>query len=114
VLGYVLSHPWRSGEGPALNTLLVRIPDAPTTHYVHDLALLPEARGQGAAAPEIARLAAAARASGIPEMSLTALPGTVPFWTRQGFRQTAKPVPAGAGYGGGARHMIRHLTGPVP
>ena len=47
VLGYAVSHPGRLGRPPALDSLLGRIsPDADCL-YLHDVALLPEARGLG-------------------------------------------------------------------
>ncbi len=47
--GYVVSHPWRDATPVPLNTLLAALPPQPTTLYLHDLALLPTARGTGAA-----------------------------------------------------------------
>ncbi|HUZ62235.1 MAG TPA: GNAT family N-acetyltransferase, partial [Acetobacteraceae bacterium] len=48
IIGYILSHPWLSGQPPTLNSFLERLPSAPDTFYIHDVALLPEARGAGA------------------------------------------------------------------
>src|SRR6478735_1660464 len=53
--GYVVSHPWRDAAPVPLNTLLVALPPQPATLYLHDLALLPAARGTGAA-DEVVRL----------------------------------------------------------
>ncbi|WP_348384902.1 GNAT family N-acetyltransferase, partial [Streptococcus pneumoniae] len=62
--GYVLSHPWLFGQLPALNALLGHLPGAPSTYYIHDIALLPEARGSGAASAIVATLVAHATAQG--------------------------------------------------
>ncbi|MDU3046646.1 GNAT family N-acetyltransferase, partial [Bradyrhizobium sp.] len=61
IAGYVISHPWHLGEPPALNALLGGLPEAAATYYVHDLALLPDARGSGAASWIVAQLVRQAR-----------------------------------------------------
>ena len=109
--GYIISHPWRLGQPPALNTLLGALPGDADTWYIHDLALHPNARGTGAAATIIAILA---RAANLPTMSLIAVGRSPAFWARQGFRPA--PLPAGklASYGAGASHMVRaRIPGPV-
>ncbi len=83
--GYILSHPWRRGMLPALNALLGAIPENADTYYIHDLALLPAARGSGAAAQIVAHLTRHARAAGFASMSLVAVNGSQGFWERQGF-----------------------------
>lgn len=86
VVGYILSHPWREGAPPALNALLGELPARASTYYIHDIALLPEARGGGAGAVIIARLMEQARAAGLASLSLVAVSGTAGFWRRFGFR----------------------------
>lgn len=54
--GYVIAHPWRLGQPPALNSLLGALPAAADTLYIHDIALLPERRGGGAAGRALERL----------------------------------------------------------
>lgn len=44
ILGYRIAHPWMLDEPPDLNSLLARLPATPDTLFLHDLALLPEAR----------------------------------------------------------------------
>ena len=83
--GYVLSHPWRSGELPALNALLGALPEDADTYYIHDLALLPVARRIGAASFIVEALAKHARAHGFPNMSLVAVNASQSFWERHGF-----------------------------
>lgn len=116
-LGYALSHPWFLAEPPPLNQRLGRLPDAPTTYYVHDLALLPAARGRGFAAQAADRLAAHARAAGFDNLSLVAVSGSWLFWERAGFR--VRPVGPGleaklAGYGAEAAFMVRALADAGP
>ncbi|WP_246741440.1 GNAT family N-acetyltransferase [Bradyrhizobium aeschynomenes] len=106
IAGYVISHPWHLGEPPALNVVLGQLPSPATTYYIHDLALLPEARGTGAAGRIVAQLRLHARELGLPSLSLVAVNRSVPFWEKQGFA-----IAPGDGdvssYGGDARLMIR-------
>lgn len=82
-LGYVLAHPWRLGSVPALDTVLGTLPEAADTFYLHDLALLPGARGTGAAGRIVRKLIEGAK--DYPTMSLVAVNGSQPFWSRFGF-----------------------------
>lgn len=90
--GYVISHPWLAGAVPALNSLLGRLPDMPSTYYLHDLALLPAARGGGAAGRGVADLVRQAGESGFGRMSLVAVGGSAAFWRRQGFAPVDVPA----------------------
>ena len=47
VLGYAVSHPGRLGRPPALDSRLGELPSDADCLYLHDVALLPEARGLG-------------------------------------------------------------------
>jgi ribosomal protein S18 acetylase RimI-like enzyme len=102
VLGYALSHPW-AGPPPALNRLLGGVPARPQAWYVHDLAILPGARGGGEGAAGAALLLARADGLGLPAL-LVAVSGSAPFWARLGFRAVAA---AGASYGADAVVMRR-------
>lgn len=84
--GYVLSHPWRFKQLPALNALLGAVPSDADTYYIHDLALLNKARGTGAAAMIVGEIQRHARAQGFANMSLVAVNGSLPFWHKHGFR----------------------------
>lgn len=92
VSAYIISHPWRQLEPPSLNTLLGKLPDAPTTYYIHDIALLPKARGSGAASMVIAELLGHAASTGAQNASLVAVGGTEGFWGRHGFQMFEDPV----------------------
>ena len=109
--GYILSHPWRSGSMPALGTLLGAIPADADTYYLHDLALLPRARGTGAAAMIVGDMLRHARASGFAGVSLAAVNGSLPFWYKHGFRALDVPELAGklASYEGAARFMVKRF-----
>jgi GNAT superfamily N-acetyltransferase len=111
VRGYVLSHPWRSGAPPALNSLLGALPKSPDTYYLHDLALLPEARGFGAGSAVVAALAEQARTKRLSTLSLVAVHGSAAFWRRHGFAAVEDAALAEKlrSYGADARFMVRRL-----
>lgn len=88
-MGYVLAHPWTLAGPPALNSRLGGIPETPDTFYIHDLALLPLARGTGAARRIVETLIGVAR--DFPSMSLVAVNGSVDFWARFGFAVEDRP-----------------------
>ncbi len=110
--GYLVSHPWHAGAVPALNALLHRLPPDADTFYLHDLALLPAARGSGAARAIVEQMAEHSRGRGLASMSLVAVNGSVPFWQRLGFRIEDCPALAEklASYEDAARLMLRRLT----
>jgi GNAT superfamily N-acetyltransferase len=110
-LGYVLSHPGRFAEPPPLDTRLGALPEPATTYYVHDLALLPEARGSGAGSVVVGDLVRLARAAELANLSLVAVNDSAGFWRRQGFRPVADPGLDAklASYGGGAQFMVRDV-----
>ncbi|WDR00361.1 GNAT family N-acetyltransferase [Devosia sp. J2-20] len=111
--GYVLSHPWRFKELPALNALLGAVPDDADTYYIHDLALLNKARGTGAAAMIVGEIQRHARGRGFAHMSLVAVNGSLPFWHKHGFRALSPSVLAPeliaklASYEATARFMVK-------
>ncbi|WP_207546457.1 GNAT family N-acetyltransferase [Methylobacterium indicum] len=106
--GYAVGHPWRSGSVPDLDTLLGALPERADAWCIHDVALLPEARGQGAAAAVVGLMLAQAARHGLPEVVLVAVGDAAGFWRRHGFRPLAAPAPAG--YGAGAALMARALA----
>ncbi len=111
ILGYAISHPWHFGQPPKLNTPLERLPVPAETYYIHDIALLPEARGTGAGSAVIRLLAGQAQASGLASVSLVAVNGSAGFWQKHGFDAvtdaavTAKLL----SYGASSSFMVRRL-----
>ncbi|WHO40794.1 GNAT family N-acetyltransferase [Sphingobium sp. AP49] len=105
-LGYLITHPWAGDRPPALDRLIDRLPDAPDRYYLHDLALLPEARGTGAAAAAVDLIVAQARTAGFDRITLTAINGADAFWRRQDFVDL--PVVADS-YGADSVSMVRML-----
>jgi GNAT superfamily N-acetyltransferase len=108
---YVLSHPWAAESCPPLNRLLGALPEPAGCFYIHDLALMPAARGSGAAPAIVAALADHAASLGLAAMSLVAVNGSAGFWRRQGFAEAEVPALADklASYGPDARFMVRDL-----
>ncbi|UYQ72163.1 GNAT family N-acetyltransferase [Pelagibacterium flavum] len=104
--GYILAHPFRLGALPALNTVLGGLPEPCDTLYIHDLALLPAARGTGAARQIVQALFPLAAPFGA--LSLVAVNGSVSFWTRMGFAVTdAEHLAAKlSSYAPDARYMV--------
>ena len=112
LVAYVVSHPWRHLEPPALNALLGALPTQPSTFYIHDLALAPEVQGTGAGGEIVALLADHASVTGLSSMSLIAVNGSSGFWQRQGFEAVQDPLldPKLRSYGDDARFMVRSLV----
>ncbi|MBZ6076377.1 GNAT family N-acetyltransferase [Microvirga puerhi] len=112
LIGYTLSHPWRFGNPPALNTPLGSIPADATTYYVHDVALLPESRGKGYAADIVARLTQHAIERGFDNLSLVAVNGSRGFWGRFGFQEAMTEALRRklASYGGDALLMRKNMV----
>ncbi|MCP8939738.1 GNAT family N-acetyltransferase [Alsobacter sp. SYSU M60028] len=109
--GYLVSHPWRARQAPKLDTLLGALPPVEGTRYIHDLAIAPEARGQGAGERAVADVVADATRRGAPSLSLVSVYGSAPFWRRHGFAPADAPSLASmlASYGADAVFMERAL-----
>lgn len=81
--GYVISHPIRRLQPPALNSLLGKIASDADQYYIHDLAILPQLRGRGLAQECMMKLFAIAER--YPTTCLISVYGTEQFWGRFGF-----------------------------
>lgn len=88
--GYLISHPWPAGAVPALNSLLGVLPEGETNWYLHDLALLPAARGTGAASAIVSKLVEQVARTGYRSVALVAVNGSAGFWRRHGFAEVAE------------------------
>lgn len=91
-VGYAISHPWRRGRPPALNAVLGALPAPASTYYLHDIALLPEARGQRAPAALLALLLPLADRAGVSDLSLVAVNGSRRYWETQQFVVIDEPA----------------------
>ena len=81
--GYVISHPIKYLQPPALNSLLGEIASDANQYYIHDLAILPELQGRGLARKCVNKLLAIAKQ--YPTTCLISVYGTQHFWSRFGF-----------------------------
>ncbi|KAL8958270.1 MAG: hypothetical protein Q9193_004641 [Seirophora villosa] len=81
--GYVISHPIRCRQPPALDSLLGEIASDADQYYIHDLAILPEVRGRGLAQQCMEKLFAIAKR--YMTTSIISVYGTATFWGRFGF-----------------------------
>jgi GNAT superfamily N-acetyltransferase len=107
-VGYAIAHPGVLGRPPPLDTLLGALPRDADCLYVHDVALLPEMRGQGLGEAAVAALMDVARRTNLGLLALTAVNNSTAFWARQGFviAPVAKSL---ASYGADAVYMARRL-----
>jgi len=110
-VGHLVSHPWPRRTPVPLDVLLGAIPADADSFYLHDLALLPAARGSGAGVAVIRQALVDAASAGYREASLVAVHGADSFWARQGFRYVDDEVLARKlqSYGEGTFFMERPL-----
>ena len=107
-VGYLVSHPWRSDNPPGLNMPLGALPVQPDCYYLHDIALLPSARGSGAGSAAMAFVEERARAEGLQVITLIAVNGADSFWAMQGFAYVEDAAGQGTrSYGAGSYFMQR-------
>lgn len=112
IVGYGLAHPWKQHRIPPLDGFLGSLPDDADCLYVHDVAVLPDARG-GVARAYIATIEQLARASRIAALALVSVYDTLPLWQRFGFRPVTTDAELRAklaSYGEGATYMLRDLA----
>lgn len=84
-VGYAVAHPWLLGRPPALDSLLGAIPDNADCLYLHDVAILPAARGQRLTERLVDRLRVLAAELGLTRLALTSVNATAVMWGRYGF-----------------------------
>ena len=112
VLGYVLAHPWESDHPPCINQDIsdreevVSAEDA-STLYIHDLAISPQARGEGVAQALIENLLEQAQSLDINKVSLVAVQGMSGFWSKYGFKSIKSN--STKSYGDDAQFMVNQL-----
>ncbi|KAL3456514.1 acyl-CoA N-acyltransferase [Aspergillus heterothallicus] len=111
MVGYAISHPIRRRQPPELDTLLGEIPADADAYYIHDVAVVPEARGMGYAGQAVEKLLGVA--GGFEVVCLVSVYGTQGFWGRFGFKPVDMDVGDQGlrgkveGYGGDAVYLER-------
>lgn len=97
-IGYLIGHPWPADAVlPAIGKPIGAVSGGADGYYLHDLALMPAARGQGAAQAATALVLAQARVEGARAVMLIAVNGADRFWRTQGFAEVPGDLPYGAG-----------------
>ncbi|WP_330083218.1 GNAT family N-acetyltransferase [Methylocystis iwaonis] len=111
LVGYAISHPWMLFEIPPLDAFLERLPSPPDCLYLHDVALIPAARGRGAAAQLMDRLRLLASREGVGFIALASVYGTGGFWRAMGFAAASSDRLAEKlqSYGPSACYMVKKL-----
>lgn len=98
VLGYCIAHPGVVGDPPPLDSVLETLPANADCLYIHDVALLPKARGRHLGVALARLLEDVAREHGFAAMALTAVNNSDGFWGALGYgpRPCAKLASYGA------------------
>ena len=112
IAGYGLAHPWMQHRIPPLDDFLGQLPDAADCIYVHDLAVLPDARG-GVARAYVAEIEQLARSCGITTLALVSVYGTRVLWERFGFESVAPDAALRdnlSSYSAAATYMLREIA----
>ncbi|MCW2237236.1 GNAT family N-acetyltransferase [Azospirillum canadense] len=115
-VGYAVMHPGRLGAPPPLDSPLGGLPEGADCLYLHDVALLPSARGLGLGVSMMERMEGIAAGRGFGWLALTSTPKARAFWDRNGFvAYDGGPALAAklASYGGGMAYMTRRVLGSV-
>jgi len=86
IVGYGISHPWMHYSIPPLDEFLHKLPEASECMYLHDVVVLPEARGRGASSRYVDYVKGVARGMGITRLALVSVYGTDTLWSRFGFK----------------------------
>jgi hypothetical protein len=85
VRGYAVAYPWIANDMPQLDVFIRKLPDEATVLYIHDVALLPTARGGPLVPDLLKRLSKVAQAKGLKGFTLTAMYGSEAAWFQHGF-----------------------------
>lgn len=105
ILGHAITHPWLRGKPPAMNQELGTLPPAADCWYIHEIALLEEARGKGSVRALMQVLGAEAKGRGLPVMALVAVEGAAAYWEKLGFRSVPLSAEQVSSYGGQVEYM---------
>jgi len=107
VLGYLLAHPWQGNQAPKLGEAVV-MDTGYSEVYLHDLAILADARGLSIASQLINHFIIAMQSLGCQRVLLTAVQDSAPFWQQYGF-SCLEHISVCSSYGQGAKLMELNL-----
>lgn len=110
VCGYAFSHPWRLDDIPRLDTLLGALPTSPDCLHLHDIAILPSARGRSAATALEGLLVDVAQRCDVGWITLVSLYGSHKLWSRLGYRPRPCLSETLRDYGDSALYMTKSLA----
>ncbi len=107
VVGYGIFHPWTLDDAPRLDAFLNELPSEPQCIFIHDVALLAQARGRGAAGELVRMASTISLRRELRALALVSVYGTHRVWAKYGFEIRDAPAlaPALARYGADARYM---------
>jgi N-acetylglutamate synthase-like GNAT family acetyltransferase len=110
-VGYGISHPWTLFSAPALNDFLVSIPDNADCMHIHDIAVLPQARGRRSVAAYVALVRALAANLKMRNLACVSVYETDALWARYGFHVEARDTVSFGikGYGPTAKYMVAEV-----
>ena len=92
VVAYLIALPWVSQAPPSLNAPDCELPADPDCVYLHDLSVLPNARGTGIAGLLIEHFFVYCRQSVVTKASLVAVQNSASFWRGFGFNSVEVDV----------------------
>lgn len=114
MVGYIVSFPWKLGDAPVNNQKFPdELPEA-DCFFIHDVALLADARGGGVARALLEDAYQTAHTLGFDAASLVAVGQSGTYWDRVGFVPYARITEAKRAYildiyGPGSRLMARPI-----
>ena len=113
MVGYGLSHPWKLHSIPALDHQIGHLPADADCLFLHDVVVLPEARGYGAAETYLRHVQSLATTAGFGTLALVSVYGSNALWERFGFKPCTYPgLEAKLGlYGSSAIYLTLNLGG---
>ena len=112
MVGYVFSHLWKRGLPPLLDCELGQAPPDADCLHLHDIALLPAARGLGGPRLFLGMLENLARQRHLTWLTLVAIKGQEDYWLAKGFSPVS-PDPLLQdrldSYGAGVTYMVKTI-----
>jgi hypothetical protein len=108
LIAYGIAHPWILYSIPPLDDLLHKIPLSSDCLYIHDVVVVPNARGNSLAGEFTKQIKATAIELGFLKLALVSVYGTNALWAKFGFveytnNDIAKKI---ISYGSTAKYMI--------